>query len=128
MLPLFERYVLARTTYIFLLTLGALIATLWVTQVLREIDVVTARGQAIWVFFVMTVLALPSLTQIIAPIAFLAAAILCLNTLASDSELPVIAAAGASRKAVNRPILILGVIVMVAVAASHHVLAPASLS
>ena len=128
MLPLFERYVLRRVTYIFLLTLGALIATLWVTQVLREIDVVTARGQAMWVFFLMTVLALPSLTQLIAPIAFLAATILCLNSLASDSELPVIAAAGASRRAVNRPILILGVLVMIAIAASHHLLAPASLS
>ena len=51
-----------------------------------------------------------------------------LNSLTTDSELPVIAAAGASRKAVNRPILVLGVIVMVAVAFSHHVLAPASLS
>ena len=73
-------------------------ATLWVTQVLRELDVVTAKGQAIWVFLLMTVLALPALVQIVAPIAFLVATIVTLNSLTTDSELPVISAAGASRQ------------------------------
>jgi lipopolysaccharide export system permease protein len=127
-MPLIERYIFRRTAQIFLLTLGALIGTLWVTQALRELDVVTAQGQAIWVFLVMTALALPALAQVIAPVAFLVAVIVTLNNLTSDSELPVISAAGASRKAVNRPVLALGILVMVAVAISYHVLAPASLS
>ena len=127
-MPLIERYIFRRAAQIFLLTLGASIAVLWLTQVLRELDVVTAKGQAIWVFLVMTVLALPTLAQVVAPIAFLVAAIVTLNGLTADGELPVIAAAGASRKAVNRPILALGAIVMIAVAFSHHILAPASLS
>jgi lipopolysaccharide export system permease protein len=127
-MPLIERYILRRAAQIFLLTLGAAIGTLWLTQVLRELDVVTAKGQAVWVFLLMTVLALPVLVQIVAPIAFLVAAVVTLNGLTADSELPVISAAGASRKAVNRPILALGVIVMLAVGLSHHVLAPASLS
>ena len=66
--------------------------------------------------------------QVVAPIAFLAAAILTLNGLTNDSELPVIAAAGASRSTINRPILVLGLFVMLAVAFSYHVLAPASLA
>jgi lipopolysaccharide export system permease protein len=128
MLPLIERYILRRTTYVFLLTFGALVGALWVTQVLGRLDVVTTKGQATWVFLLMTVLALPGLAQQIAPIALLAAAIIALNSLTSDSELPVISAAGASQKAVKRPILVLGTIVMLAVALSHHVLAPASFS
>lgn len=127
-MPLIERYVFRRTTQVFLLTLGALIGALWVTQVLRELDVVTAKGQAISVFLLMTVFALPALVQVVAPIAFLVATIVTLNNLGNDGELPVIPAAGASPKAVNRPIILLGVIVMLAVAVSHHVLAPASLA
>jgi lipopolysaccharide export system permease protein len=126
-MPLIERYILKRTAYVFLLTLGALTATLWVTQVLREIDVVTAHSQAIWVFLVMTVLALPALVQLVAPIALLIATIVTLGSMTNDGELPVISAAGASRTAVNRPILLLSLAVMIGVAFSHHVLAPASL-
>jgi len=128
LIPLIERYILRRAAYLFLMTLCALVAALWVTQVLREIDVVTAQGQAIWIFLLMTVLALPALVQLVAPIAFLVAAIGTLNSLRNDSELPVIAAAGASRKAVYRPILVLGAIVMLLAAVSHHMVAPASLA
>jgi lipopolysaccharide export system permease protein len=127
-MPLIERYIFRRAAQAFLLTLGALTAALWVTQVLRELDVVTANGQAISVFLLMTLFALPALVQVIAPIAYLVATIVTLNNLGSDGELPVVSAAGASPKAVNRPILVLGIIVMVVVAFSHHVLAPEALA
>lgn len=127
-MPLIERYILRRTTHAFLLTLGALVGTLWVTQVLRDLDVVTTKGQAIWVFLLMTLLALPALVQIVAPIAFLIGAIVTLHSLASDSELPVISGSGASRRAIHRPILVLALVVAALVGLSHHVLAPASLS
>lgn len=128
MMPLIERYVLKRALRVFFLTLCALVATLWVTQVLRKLDVVTAKGQAIWTFLVMTFLALPELVQVVAPIAFLVAAIVTLNALTGDSELPVIAAAGASRATVNRPIVLLGFFVMLGVSFSYHVVSPASLA
>jgi lipopolysaccharide export system permease protein len=127
-MPLLERYILRRTTLIFLLTLAALVATLWVTQVLRQLDVVTAKSQAIWVFLLMTVLALPALIQVVAPVAFLIATVVTLNGLTSDSELPVISAAGAPPRTIHRPILVLAALVMLVVALSHHILAPASLS
>ena len=127
-MPLIERYIFRRTTQVFLLTLGALVAALWVTQVLKELDVVTAKGQAISVFLLMTLFGLPALVQVIAPIAYLVATIATLNNLGNDGELPIIPAAGAPPRAVNRPIILLGVIVMLAVAVSHHVLAPASLA
>lgn len=127
-MPLIERYILRRTTNILLLTLVALVATVWVTQVLRRLDVVTAKGQAIWIFLMMTILTLPTLVQLVAPIALLVAIIITLNNLTSDSELPVISAAGASGAAVNRPILLLTAIVMFAVILSHHFVAPVSLT
>ena len=127
-MPLIERYILRRATHAFLLTLGGLVGTLWVTQVLRDLDVVTAKGQAIWIFLVMTILALPALVQIVAPIAFLIGTLVTLNSLNSDSELPVISSAGGSRKTIHRPILMLAVAVTMVVALSHHVLSPTSLS
>jgi lipopolysaccharide export system permease protein len=127
-MPLIERYIFGRAARVFLLTLCALTGVFWVTLVLRELDVVTAKGQAIWVFLLMTFLGLPALIQIVAPIALLVAIITTLNSLTNESELPIISAAGASHKAINRPIIVLGVVVMLAVAFSHHVLAPASLS
>src|SRR4051812_44848853 len=113
-MPVIERYIFRRTLHVFLLTLGALVATLWVTQVLKQIDVVTAKGQAISVFLLMTLFALPALVQIVAPVAYLVAAIVTLNSLGTDGELPVIPAAGGMPKAINRPIILLGVLVMIA--------------
>jgi lipopolysaccharide export system permease protein len=127
-MPLIERYVLRRATYIFFLSLCALVGTLWVTQVLAQLDVVTSKGQAIWTFLMMTIVALPALVQVVAPISFLTAAILTLNSLTNDSELPVIAAAGASRATINRPILVLGIFVALVLSFSYHVVAPASLA
>ena len=127
-MPLIERYIFRRTAQVFLLTLCALTGVFWVTLVLRELDVVTAKGQAIWVFLLMTFLGLPALVQVIAPIALLVAVIIALNSLISDSELPVISAAGAPPRATSRPILVLSVLVMLGVAASYHVLAPFSLT
>jgi lipopolysaccharide export system permease protein len=126
-MPLIERYVLRRTAQVFLLTLCALTGALWVTRLLVELDVVTAKGQAIWVYLLMTVLALPAIVQVVAPVALLVGIIVTLNSLTNDSELPIISAAGASQKAINRPILLLSVMVMLFVAVSHHILAPASL-
>lgn len=127
-MPLIERYVLRRTNRAFFLSLCALIATLWVTQVLRQFDVVTTQGQAIWTFLLMTIMALPSLLQVVAPISFLTAAIVTLNSLTNDSELPVIAAAGAARGTINRPILVHALFVTIVIAFSYHVVAPASLA
>lgn len=127
-MPLIERYIFRRATHVFLVTLGALTVVLWATQVMRELDIVTSKGQSLWVFILITLLALPALVQIVAPAALLVASVVILNSLASDSELPVVSAAGASPKAVKRPIVVLGVLVMLAVAISHHFLAPASLT
>src|SRR5688572_8979748 len=112
-MPIVERYILKRTRRALLLTLGALTATLWMARALDQLDVVTVKGQAIWTFLVVTVLALPAVVQFIVPLAFLAAVTATLNALTSESELPVIAGAGASRKAVNRPILTLAVVLTI---------------
>lgn len=126
-MPLIEHYILQRTTRIFLLSLGALTGVGWITQVLDRLDVVTAKGQAIPVFLLMTISVLPAVIQVVAPMALLLAVLITLNGLTGDNELPVIAAAGASPKAINRPIIGFGIAVMLAMAVSYHVVTPAGL-
>ena len=125
-MPLLERYILKRVAVAFAMTLGALVGVVWMTQILRKLDVVTANGQTFWVFFLLTVLAMPTIIQVIAPIAFLIAAIFTLNALNADSELPVMSAAGASRAVVGRPVIVFAIISLVGSAFMHHVVTPAS--
>ena len=69
MLALIERYIFARLIATSLTALSALAGVVWVTQALREMNLVTARGQTILVFFELTLLALPFLLVNIAPFA-----------------------------------------------------------
>ena len=125
--PLIERYILRRLTQVFLFSLCALTGAVWATQALDQLDVVTAKGQAITVFLFLTISVLPAVIQMVAPVAVLLAVIIILNSMTDDSELPIIAASGASQKAISRPVIVLGVAVMLLVAVSYHVLTPTGL-
>ncbi len=104
---LVERYIFRRAAGAFLMSLGALIGVVWATQALRQMNLVTAKGAALLVFFEITALALPFLAIVVAPFAVLIAAIQTLNALNADSELVVLNASGASRFVVLRPLLAL---------------------
>jgi lipopolysaccharide export system permease protein len=108
---LIERYIFRRALVAFLATLTVLTGVVWVTQALRQLDLVTAKGQAIGAFLAITGLALPFLVLLIAPFAVVIAAIVTLATLNADSELVVMQASGASRWRTLKPILAIGVAV-----------------
>ena len=127
-MSLMERYILRRVTSAFLLTLAVLTGTLWLTQILKELDVVTAKGQTIWIFLVMTMMAMPALIQVIAPIAFLIAAVFVLNGLNSDSEMAAMTASGASRRMIGRPFFVMAFAVAIALSLLYNVVSPISLS
>lgn len=111
---LLERYIFKRTFFAFLFGLSALCGVVWLTQALRDLDLMTSKGQTLGIFFTMTSLVLPLLIMVLAPFALMIAVIYCLNALNSDSELVVINASGASMKTVMKPILALGLIVTLA--------------
>src|SRR5438132_8090819 len=56
---LIESYIFARMLRAFVLTLVVLSATVWLSQALREFDLVSAMGQTIATFFQITLLLLP---------------------------------------------------------------------
>ncbi|SFO27781.1 lipopolysaccharide export system permease protein [Cohaesibacter marisflavi] len=109
-MKLIERYIFMRAATAFLMTVTILTAIVWLTQALRDMDLVTAKGQTILIFISMTSLVLPTLVMVIAPFAVLIAVAVTLNNLNADSELVVINATSAPPWVVVKPIIILGLV------------------
>lgn len=123
-----ERYIIRRTLYAFTLTIAAMTGVVWATQALRQLDLVTSKGQTIVQFVGITMLALPFLIMIVAPFALMLALILVLNALSGDSELIVIDASGGSRFLVLKPVMIFSVAVMLLIAGLSLYVAPGGLA
>jgi lipopolysaccharide export system permease protein len=91
---LIDRYIFRITFGAFVIILVSLTAVIWVTQALRDIDLVTNQGQNVLAFLGITSLIIPMLVLVIAPIAFVIAVSHTLNKLSTDSEIIVMNAAG----------------------------------
>jgi lipopolysaccharide export system permease protein len=91
-----DKYIFRTTFGAFALIAVSLTLLIWVTQALREIDLMTNQGQAILIFVGMTSLLIPVLVLLIAPIALMIAVTYTLNKLNGDSEMIVMSAAGIS--------------------------------
>ncbi len=102
-MTLIERYIFKIAAAAFLAALGVLTAVIWLTQAMRDFDLMTTKGQSLIVFFHITGLLIPSLVMVIAPIALFIATLFALNKLNGDSELVVTAAAGLSPFQLFRP-------------------------
>jgi lipopolysaccharide export system permease protein len=118
------RYIFRTTLGAFLLVLISVTTLMWITQALRDIDLMTNEGQGILTFVGLTGLIIPLLIMIIAPIAFMVAMAYVLNKLATDSELIVMNAAGMSPWHLFRPFLAVGVVVALLVAGIAAYLSP----
>lgn len=98
-----ERYIFRTAFSAFLLCLVALTAVIWMTTALRELDLVTGKGQTIFMFIYLTLLSIPALIMVITPLALFIAIMYTLNKLNGDSELIVMSAAGIPPRRVLRP-------------------------
>jgi lipopolysaccharide export system permease protein len=127
MLSTLDRYILKNTLLSFIGGTVVLTLIVWVTQVLREVDLVTSKGQSILLFLQIAGFLIPMLTLVILPIALFAAISQTLNKLAGDSELIVMTASGVSPLRIMRPFLILTTGVSAAVLFLALTLAPMSI-
>ncbi len=118
------RYIFRTTFGAFLVVLISVTALMWITQALRDIDLMTNQGQTILVFVGITGLIIPLLVLIIAPIALMIAVAHVLIKLSNDSELIVINAAGLPPWHVFRPFLAVAVVVSLMVAAISVYISP----
>jgi lipopolysaccharide export system permease protein len=126
-MKLIEQYIFKKVGWGFLLTLVTLSATVWLTQALRQFDLVSAMGQTIGTFFEVTLLLLPALATLVSPIAVLIAVIYAFRQLNDGSELVVINASGSRQSALLRPVLLLGVLVAVFMSTMTLYFSPLSL-
>jgi lipopolysaccharide export system permease protein len=120
--------------YIFRTTLGAFVAVMvcltaliWVTQALREVELMTDKGQTALVFLQITALIIPHLVVLLAPVALLIALCYVLNKLGTDSEIIVMNASGMSPWRLFRPFFAVAAVVSVLVAMLSFYIAPKSL-
>jgi lipopolysaccharide export system permease protein len=118
------RYIFRATLGAFLVVLVSITLLMWITQALRNFDLMTNQGQSVLVFIGITGLIIPMLIAIIAPIALMIAVAHTLNKLGNDSELIVMNAAGMAPWHVFRPFLALGILVSLVVAWISFYLSP----
>jgi len=123
-----DRYIFRTTFGAFALILISLTAFIWITQALREIDLMTNQGQTVLVFIAMTGLLIPVLVLIIAPIALMIAVTYALNKFNADSEFVIMSAAGMSSWRVFAPFLAVAIVVSLLVGAIGAYVAPKGLS
>jgi lipopolysaccharide export system permease protein len=122
-----SRYIFRTTLGAFLVVLISLTAVIWVTQALRDIDIMTSQGQSLLVFIGITGLLIPLLVLVIAPIALLIAVAHVLNKMSSDSEIIVMNAAGLSPWILFRSFMAAAIVVSLLVAAISAYFAPKGL-
>jgi len=122
-----NEYILRTTLGAFLIVLVSLTAVIWVTQALRDIDIMTSQGQTILVFVGITGLIIPLLVLVIAPIALLIAVAHVLNKLSNDSEIIVMNAAGMSPWILFRAFIAAALVVSLFVGAISAYFAPKGL-
>ena len=122
-----NEYIFRTTLGAFLIVLVSLTAVIWVTQALRDIDIMTSQGQTILVFVGITGLIIPLLVLVIAPIALLIAVAHVLNKLSNDSEIIVMNAAGMSPWFLFRAFMAAALVVSLLVGAISAYFAPKGL-
>ena len=88
------RYMFRTTFGAFLIVLVGLTGAIWMTQALREVDLMTSQGQTVLVFVAITSLIIPNLVLVIAPVALVTAVSHNLHKLTTDSEIIVMNGAG----------------------------------
>ena len=118
------RYIFRTTLGAFLVVLISVTLLMWITQALRNIDLMTSQGQTILVFIGITALIIPLLILLMAPIALMIAVAHVLTKLSNDSELIVMNAAGMPPWRIFRPFLAVGILVSLLVAAISLYVSP----
>jgi len=122
-----DRYIFRTTFGAFLLVLVSLTAAIWLTQALRDVDLMTSQGQTILVFIGITSLVIPLLIMVITPFALVVAVAHVLHKLSTDSEIIVMNGAGMRPWRLLQPFLAVTIVVSVMLATISSYVAPESL-
>jgi len=121
---LIERYIFFKAAMTSMIILGSLTGVVWIIQALKEIDIISSKGQAILTYLSLTTLSIPILMMAIIPIALLLATIQTISTMNASSELVVVTASGSSNWTIAKPLLILALICSLFAGLVGHIISP----
>jgi lipopolysaccharide export system permease protein len=107
--------------------LVSLTACIWITQALRDVDLMTSQGQTVLVFIGITSLIIPHLVLVIAPVALVVAVAHNLHKLTTDSEIIVMNGAGMQPWRLLQPFVAVTIVASVMLATFSAYVAPESL-
>jgi len=125
-MSLLTRYLFRHLALTALFATLALTMTIWVTQVVRLMDLVLTARAPLPMFVKMLLLTVPTFIGIIMPVALAGAVLFTYNKLTMDSELVVMRAVGLGPWRLARPTLILAGVIMVAVYGINLFASPAA--
>jgi len=121
------RYIFRTTFGAFLMVLVSLTGCIWITQALRDVDLMTSQGQTVLVFIGITSLIIPHLVLVIAPVALVVAAAHSLHKLTTDSEIIVMNGAGMKPWRLLQPFVAVTLIVSALLLINTAYVAPESM-
>ena len=109
------------------MVLVSLTSAIWLTQALRDVDLMTGQGQTILTFIGITSLVIPQLVMVIAPVALVVAVSYILHKLATDSEIIVMNGAGMRPWGLLKPFIAATIVASLILTAISAFVAPESL-
>jgi lipopolysaccharide export system permease protein len=121
-----DRYILMQLIGAFGFFTLILVVIYWVNRAVGLLDSLIGDGQSVGVFVQMSLLSVPTVLELIAPMAGFGAGIFVINRLRQDSEMVVLQALGFSFYRLARPALAFGVVVAALTAVVSNGLLPAA--
>ena len=122
----FDRYLFTQYFLMFGFFSLILLFIYWINKAIALFDNLISDGQTFLVFLEFSILTIPPIIPIIAPLAAFAAAIFVTNRLKNDSELTIMQATGFSPLRLSRSIFLFGLVVTIILLIISHYLIPKS--
>lgn len=102
----------------------AIVALVWTTQAVSRINFATSSGGSITSFLHFMTLLIPQFIAAVLPFGIVIGCVQVLNTMNSDSEMPVLAGAGVGRWRIAKPVLLIALLAGGYTFVSNHFIEP----
>ncbi|MFZ2100770.1 MAG: LptF/LptG family permease [Oricola sp.] len=119
-----QRYIFRRIAVVTLASFFAVLAVVWVSQILTRIDFATGSGGSSIAFLKLAAVLTPQLAALVLPIAMTIGIVQVFTTMNADSELAVMSASGFSRGKIAWPVTLVAACAALFVFLSGHFIEP----
>ena len=119
-----QRYLVQQSLATFFMISAGLGLVIWLSQLLRLIDVIIGKPDAVMVLLELCLFLIPQTLAYALPVAFLVTCVLTMLRLGGDSELAVMSAVGLSIRQITIPFLIFSMLLMIITILLNTILVP----